>query len=182
MYENRSEGLSVRHSTETLLPQVYDELRRLARNRMTQQTPGQTISGTALVHEAYMRLSQEGDGPRWANCNQFFVAAAEAMRRILIDRIRYKQRIKRGGNHQRIDWEQAEAAIAAPTDEDQLIAIDEAVDKLAKVDPDSAELVKLRFFVGLTLDEIAELRGVSTRTVTRQWAYARAWLTQRLTE
>lgn len=177
--ENSEETAGV-HSTETLLPRVYDELRRLAAYRINQHTPGQTISGTALVHEAYLRLSKEGDGPRWANQSQFFSAAAEAMRRIMIDRIRSKNRTKRGGDYERINLDQAE--ISFPNAEGKLFEIDEALDELTEVDPDSAELVKLRFFAGLTLEEIATLRQVSSRTVTRQWAYARAWLAQFLAE
>jgi len=167
---------SDRFSTDTLLPQVYDELRRLAAHKMRQESPGQTISGTALLHEAYLRLSKESDGPRWANRNQFFSAAAEAMRRILIERVRAKRRIKRGGEFERADFEEGE--IATPHDDDKLLQIDEALYAFDKVDPNGADLVKLRFFAGLTLEEIAEASGVTVRTISRRWAYARAWLAE----
>ncbi len=167
-----------RRSTETLMPEVYDALRQLALHRMKQQRPGQTISGTELVHEVYLRLQKEGAGPKWANRSQFFSAAAEAMRRILIDRIRAKERIKRGGGRQRQDVDQV--ALAMPTNDQKLVEINEALDELARADPQSADLVKLRFFAGMTLEQIAEVTGVSVRTVTRRLTYARAWLTEHL--
>ncbi len=160
------------------MPQLYDELRRLATYRMKQENPGQTISGTALVHEAYLRLSRESEEPKWANRKQFFSAAAEAMRRILIERVRAKQRIKRGGEYERVDL--LEAEIAAPASPARLLEIDEALDELAQEDLECADLVKLRFFADFTLKEIAESTGVSLSTVNRQWAYARAWLADRL--
>lgn len=180
MSDERSGELESQHSSETLIPQVYQELRRLAMHRIRQQAPGQTITGTALVHEAYLRLNSEGEGPRWASRSQFFGAAAEAMRRILIDRIRSKKRLKRGGDRQRVDSDTIQ--VEAPTDDEELVRIDAALDELAGVDGESAELVKLRFFVGMTLEEIADFRQVSVRTITRQWAYARAWLTKRLSD
>ncbi len=160
------------------MPQVYNELRRLATYRMKNENPGQTISGTALVHEAYLRLSKEEDGPRWASRKQFFSAAAEAMRRILIERVRAKQRIKRGGEFERVELPEAE--IAAPASSTRLLEIDAALDDLAQEDLECADLVKLRFFADFTLEEIAESTGVSLSTVNRQWAYARAWLADRL--
>ncbi|MEM1026840.1 MAG: ECF-type sigma factor [Planctomycetota bacterium] len=163
-----------RRSTEELMPEVYDALRQLAMHRMKQQRPGQTISGTELVHEVYLRLQKEGSAPKWANRKQFFSAAAEAMRRILIDRIRAKERIKRGGGQRRLDVNEIE--LAMPTEDRELVEISEALDELAKSDPQSADLVKLRFFAGMTLEQIAEATEVSVRTVTRRWTYARAWL------
>lgn len=167
-----------RRSTETLMPEVYDALRQLALHRMKQQRPGQTISGTELVHEVYLRLQKEGGGPKWANRSQFFSAAAEAMQRILIDRIRAKERVKRGGGRQRLDVDHLE--LVMPTEDQKLVEISEALDELAKSDPQSADLVKLRFFAGMTLEQIAEVAGVSVRTVTRRWTYARAWLAEYL--
>jgi len=167
-----------RYSTDTLMPQLYDELRQLARRRMSLENPGQSISGTVLLHEAYLRLSKESDGPKWANRKQFFSAAAEAMRRILIDRVRARNQQKRGPEYRRVDMEEAD--IALPASVERLLAIDAALDELAESYPDSAEVVKLRFFVGFTSEEIAEHSGVSVSTVTRQWAFARAWLAQHM--
>ncbi len=147
---------------------------------MSREGAGQTISGTALLHEAYLRLSKESDGPCWANKNQFFSAAAEAMRRILIERVRAKRRIKRGGEFQRVEFE--EANIAAPHEDDRLLQIDEALEAFEKVNAEGANLVKLRFFAGFTLQEIAEATGVTVRTVTRRWAYARAWLAEHISK
>lgn len=166
------------YTTETLMPQVYDELRQLAAYRMQRETPGQTITGTALLHEVYLRLSKETASARWASRKQFFSAASEAMRRILIDRIRAKRRVKRGGEFERVEVDETEIASAAP--DDRLLAINEALDELAKSDPDSADLVKLRYFVGFSLEEIAEALDVSVSTVSRQWAYARTWLADHL--
>ncbi|MEM7143496.1 MAG: ECF-type sigma factor [Verrucomicrobiota bacterium] len=160
------------------MPQVYEELRRLAAYKMRHENPGQTISGTALLHEAYIKLSKESDGPKWANRKQFFSAAAEAMRRILIDRVRAKQAVKRGSDYQRAEVD--ESNIAAPAPDDQLMAVNDALEALDRADPDSADLVKLRYFAGLTLEEIAETMGSSVSTLTRQWAYARSWLEDRL--
>ncbi len=167
-------------TTETLMPRVYDELRKLASRKMSRENPGQTITGTALLHEAYLRLSKEGDEPRWANEKQFFSAAAEAMRRILIDRVRGKLSLKRGSEYEHTELD--EAQIQAPASDGMLISIDEALDVFASHDPDGAELVKLRFFAGLTLEEIAESTGVAIRTVSRRWRYARAWLEKYLSE
>ncbi len=171
---------SDRYTTETLMPQVYDALRQLAFHRLQQQQPGQSISGTELVHEVYLRLNKEGDAPKWVNRKQFFSAAAEAMRRILLDRIRAKQRVKRGGGYKRVALDGVD--IALPAEDQKLIEISEALDDLARSDPESADLVKLRFFAGMTLEQIAEAMEVSVRTVTRQWAYVRAWLADRLNE
>ena len=157
-----------------LLPLVYEELKCLAAHRMAQESPGQTLQATALVHEAYLRLAKPGDDPRWKNRRHFFAAAAEAMRRILIDRARARNRIKRGGEMKRTVFDQSQ--IEAPAVDGELLRVNAALERFAKVDPMGAELVKLRYFVGLTLQEMADATGVSLRTVKRQWAYARVWL------
>jgi RNA polymerase sigma factor (TIGR02999 family) len=167
-----------RQSVNELLPLVYDELRMLAAQRLTNEKPGQTLSATALVHEAYLRLVGPANAQGWASRGHFFAAAAEAMRRILINRARDKNRQKRGGGARRIDLDQIEAALE--TDDDELLALDEALEGLAAEDKLAAELVKLRFFAGLTLRETAEAMGLSLRTAERQWAYAQAWLYARM--
>ena len=160
-------------AADELLPLVYAELRRLAAHKMAQEPSGQTLQATALVHEAWLRLAG-GANQSWQNRAHFFAAAAESMRRILIDNARRKRALRHGGGQERVDVAQAE--IAAPTDEDQLLAVHEALDKLAAQDPPKAELVKLRYFVGLTIEEAAEVLGISEPTAKRWWAYARAWL------
>jgi RNA polymerase sigma factor (TIGR02999 family) len=172
------------HAAEKLLPLVYEELRQLAAQKLAQEKPGQTLQATALVHEAYLRLvaspgRESGEEPpRWDSRGHFFAAAAEAMRRILLNRARDKKRLKRGGERRRVDLDQIE--IALDTDDDQLIEIDEALAQLAAEDPAAAQLVNLRFFAGLTLKEAADSLGLALRTAERQWAYARAWLYARL--
>jgi RNA polymerase sigma factor (TIGR02999 family) len=165
-------------AAEQLLPFVYDELRRLAAAKLTQEKPGQTLQATALVHEAFLRLVDVAKVQRWDSRGHFFAAAAEAMRRILLNRARDKKRTKRGGERHRVDLDQLE--IALDTNDDQLIALDEALTQLAAEDPDAARLVNLRFFAGLTLRDAAVSLGLSQRTAERQWAYARAWLYARL--
>ena len=165
-------------AAEQLLPQVYDELRKLAAHRMAQEKPGQTLQATALVHEAYIRLVGGDGSQHWDSRGHFFAAAAEAMRRILINRARDGKRLKRSGDRQRIDLDKIEIALDTP-DED-LIALDEAIERLAQKDQACADLVKLRFFVGLTLKEAAESLGIAKRTADRHWAYARAWLYDQL--
>src|SRR5262245_48773147 len=168
------------HAAEQLLPLVYDELRKLAAQRLTQEKPGQTLEATALVHEAYLRLvaspgRESGESEQhWNSRGHFFAAAAEAMRRILVERARRKGRIRHGGGLRRADLLDAE--VAAPTDDEQILLLDEALNRLAAARPQAAELVKLRFFAGLTLDEIAPLLALSPRTTRRLWAFARAWL------
>jgi RNA polymerase sigma factor (TIGR02999 family) len=157
-----------------LLPLVYDELRRLAAHKLARESAGQTLQPTALVHEAYLRLVGDGEGPAWDGRNHFFAAAAEAMRRILIDNARRKQAEKRGGQQVRQKLDPSE--IAAPEVVDDVLALDEALEKLAAADPPVAELVKLRYFGGLTVKQAAEVLGVSPRTADAYWAYARAWL------
>jgi len=164
-------------AADELLPVVYDELRRLAAHRMALEAPGQTLQATALVHEAYLRLVGDPDR-QWNGAHHFFVAAAEAIRRILIDNARRKQRLKHGGNLERIDVEHVD--LASPLPEEQLLAVDEALDRLAVVNPRAAEVVKLRFFAGLTGSQTAGQLGVSAATVERTWAFARAWLFQEI--
>jgi RNA polymerase sigma factor (TIGR02999 family) len=156
-----------------LLPLVYRELRHLAAARMANELPGQTLQPTALVHEAWLRLVA-AEQQTWQNRGHFFGAAAQAMRRILIETARRKRALRRGGGQQRMDIEQVE--IAAPVPEDELIALDEALEKFTAVDRQKAELVKLRYFAGLTTNEAAELLNISVPTADRWWAYARAWL------
>jgi RNA polymerase sigma factor (TIGR02999 family) len=166
------------HAAEQLLPLVYGELRQLAAQKLSQEKPGQTLQATALVHEAYLRLVGTQAGERWDSRGHFFAAAAEAMRRILLNRARDKKRAKRGGGHRRVDFDQIE--IALDTSDEQLIALDGALTELAAEDPDAARLVNLRFFAGLTLKDAAASLGLAPRTAERQWAYARAWLYARL--
>ena len=156
------------------MPLVYDELRRLAAERLKREPQGQTLQATALVHEAYLRLVGTGDQPDWDSRGHFFAAAAEAMRRILVERARRKKRIKHGGGRNRIDWEAAALLVEEPSED--LVALDEALSKLAAEDPDKAEVVKLRFFAGLTMPEIALVMGISLATAERYWTYARTWL------
>jgi RNA polymerase sigma factor (TIGR02999 family) len=162
-----------------LLPLVYAELRRLAARELAGERPGQTLQPTALVHEAYLRLvGKGGAGPRWEGRGHFFAAAAEAMRRILVEAARRKGRLKRGGGRRRIDLRHVEAVAAGPSED--LLALDEALEQLAAEDAPKAELVKLRFFAGLSEAEAARCLGVSRATAARHWAYARAWLYDRL--
>src|SRR6516162_6305283 len=161
-----------------LLPLVYDELRQLAAQKLVQEKPGQTLQATALVHEAYLRLVGAQNVQSWDSRGHFFAAAAEAMRRILINRARDKKRAKRGGDRCRVDLDRIE--IALDTNDEQLIALDEALSQLAVEDPDAARLVNLRFFAGLTQKDAAVSLGLAPRTAERQWAYARAWLYARL--
>jgi RNA polymerase sigma factor (TIGR02999 family) len=157
-----------------LLPLVYDELRRLAAQRMARESPGQTLQATALVHEAYLRLVGADPDQPWDGRGHFFAAAAEAMRRILVENARRRHRLKRGGHRGRVDLDAAQPA--APETDDDLLALDEALEKLAAKDPAKAQLVQLRVFAGLTLAETAEILGLSISTADRYWAYARAWL------
>ena len=162
-------------AAEELLPLVYDELRRLAAQRLANEKPGQTLQATALVHEAYARLVGSGEPPRWDGCGHFFAAAAEAMRRILIERARHKQTCKAGGNRRRLDLDDIEPTLEEENS-DRLLALDEALRHLEAENPRKAELVKLRFFAGLTAQQAAAALGVSLSTVEKDWAYARSWL------
>ena len=187
-------------AAEQLLPLVYDELRRLARQKLSHEQPGQTLSATALVHEAYLRLvqdqvpgarSQEPAGPTvaagsrlpapgWHSRGHFFAAAAEAMRRILVEQARHRGRLKRGGHRQQVDLDSA-CAIQEPPSLD-ILALDEALTKLASTEPVKADLVKLRFFAGLTMPQAAEALGVSLATAERYWTFAKAWLYSELAD
>jgi RNA polymerase sigma factor (TIGR02999 family) len=163
-------------ATTELLPLVYQELRSLARSRMAQERSEHTLQATALVHEAYLRLIGDEDA-RWDSRNHFFAAAAEAMRRILIEHARRKHALKHGGEHHRVGLNDDMPPIASPCDDvDDLLALDEALDRLAREDPNKAELVKLLYFAGLNLEEAAAAQGISRTTAYRHWLYARAWL------
>ncbi len=153
---------------------LYKELRQIAAQKMAGEAPGHTLQPTALVHEAWLRLAGPGKEPHWKNRAHFFGAAAEAMRRILVDSARRKQRVKRGGQRQRVDVDELE--LPSPMPDEELLALDEALNKLGEFDPRAAEVVKLCFFVGLTQEEAANELGVSLATVERTWAFARAWL------
>ena len=161
------------NAAEQLLPLVYQELRRLAARKMGKEAAGHTLQPTALVHEAWLRLVDD-ENKKWDGRAHFFGAAAEAMRRILIDRARKKRALRHGGGQQREDIQ--EVSLAAPGDNDQLLALSEALDRLATGHPDEARLVKLRYFVGMTNDEAAEVLGISPRTAKYHWTHARAWL------
>ena len=161
-------------AADALLPLVYDELRKLAAARMANEAAGHTLQPTALVHEAWLRLAGTDANVQFANRAHFFAAAADAMRRILIDRARRKSAGKRGGGWERINLDNVEVAIDA--DDDTLLLVNEALDKLARDEPEAAEIVKLRFFAGLTLEECGQLLGFTERTAKRHWAFARAWL------
>jgi RNA polymerase sigma factor (TIGR02999 family) len=161
-----------------LLPLVYDELRKLAAARMAEEKPGQTLQATALVHEAYLRVVGPADAPKWNGRGHFFAAAAEAMRRILVEGARGKGRAKRGGDWHRVNFEELD--VTTSVSPDQLVALDDALERLAALDHLAGELVKLRYFAGLALDEAAGALNISTATAYRHWAYARAWLRNEL--
>ena len=165
-------------ATDELLPLVYEELRLLAAQKLSHEPPGQTLQATALVHEAYLRLLG-AQSHNWQGRAHFFAAAAEAMRRILVDNARRKGRLKRGAGRRRVDLDKVSVAIETPAED--LLALDEAFTRLAQEDPQAAEVVKLSYFGGLTLDEAAEVLGVSRRTAYRDWAFARAWLYEEMT-
>jgi RNA polymerase sigma factor (TIGR02999 family) len=165
-------------AAEQLLPLVYDELRQLAAQKLAHEKPGQTLQPTALVHEAYLRLVDTEQAQHWSGRGHFFAAAAEAMRRILIEQARRKGRARHGGGRQRLDLDEALSIAQGPSDE--LLALDEAVGRLEEADPAAASLVKLRYFAGLTMPEAASALGLSLRSAERDWAYARAWLHREL--
>jgi RNA polymerase sigma factor (TIGR02999 family) len=164
-----------------LLPLVYDLLRDLAKRRMRQERSDHTLQATALVHEAYLRLVDRTSAQTWDGRWHFFAAAAEAMRRILVERARRRDRLKRGGNRRRVDLN-AVAGLTVGEPPDELLALDEALDQLAERHPEKAQLVKFRYFAGLTIEEAAQALGIGTSTADRHWAYARAWLYCRMTE
>ena len=166
-------------AADELLSTVYAELRKLAAAKMARESTGQTLQTTALVHEAWLRMGGEAQ-PRWETRAHFFGAAAEAMRRILVDRARHKQRDKHGGGLRRVDWENLDVAMAG--DDDAVMAVHEALDRLALHDPIGAKLIELRFFAGLPNGEAARVLGLAERTAKRTWAYARAWLKKELTQ
>jgi RNA polymerase sigma factor (TIGR02999 family) len=167
------------HAASQLLPLVYDELRKLAAQKLAQETPGQTLQPTALVHEAYLRLVASPQGerreePPWDSRGHFFAAAAEAMRRILVESARRKKRAKHGGGLQRVDLDDQDVPVRPPPEE--IVALDEALTRLAEDDPAAAQVVQLHFFAGLSIEQAAEALGMSRATAYRQWSYARAWL------
>jgi RNA polymerase sigma factor (TIGR02999 family) len=162
------------HAAAQLLPLVYDELRNLASAKLALEKPGQTLQATALVHEAYLRLVQTEQAQRWDSRGHFFAAAAEAMRRILVERARHRQSLKAGGGRERIELAEVDPVIERPGD--NILALHEALEQLEHKDPRKAELVKLRFFAGLTNAQAAEALGISVSTADNDWAYARAWL------
>jgi RNA polymerase sigma factor (TIGR02999 family) len=161
-------------AADQLLPLVYEELRKLATSKMAQENPGQTLQATALVHEAFVRLVDVQNAQKWNSRGHFFAAAAEAMRRILVENARRRQQLKRGGQFQRSEVD--DIVIVAENIQDDLIALDSALTRLASVDPEAARLVQLRYFTGLTIQEAAENLGISPRSADRIWAFARAWL------
>lgn len=165
-------------AAERLLPLVYEELRQLAAHRLARETPGQTLQATALVHEAYLRLVDVEQAKQWNSRGHFFAAAAEAMRRLLVERARRKKRIRHGGGRNRVDLD-TELHVSNHSDE-SLLGLDEALVRLSAEEPEAAEVVKLRYFAGLTLEQIAAALNISVRTVNRHWTYARAWLYEQL--
>ena len=166
-------------ASDELLPLVYEELRILAAQKLSQERPGQTLQATALVHEAYIRLV-EAEQQNWNSRNHFFMAAAESMRRILIEHARQKKSLKYGGDHQKLNLDDVTLAYSTNTFSSNLIALDEAIEKLSHRDKVKADVVKLRYFAGLTIEQTAEVLGSSPATVKRCWAYARAWLLQEI--
>jgi RNA polymerase sigma factor (TIGR02999 family) len=162
------------HAADQLLPLVYDELRRLAAHRLARENPGQTLQPTALVHEAYLRLVDVDQAQHWNSRGHFFAAAAEAMRRILIENARRKRAEKHGGERRRVDLDRAEAVTASPPED--LLALDDALERLSRHDPMAGKLVQLRYFAGLSVEQAAAALGLSTATAYRHWTFARAWL------
>jgi RNA polymerase sigma factor (TIGR02999 family) len=165
-------------ASERLLPLVYDELRKLAAQRLSREKPGQTLQATALVHEAYLRLVDQDQAQRWDSRGHFFAAAAEAMRRILVENVRRKKRAKHGGDLERIEVELS--SLPTRMEPDQLIALDDALGELGRQDPRKARLVTLRYFGGMTIEQAADVLQVSRVTAHRDWVYARAWLHRRM--
>jgi len=173
-------GQGDQQAAEKLLPLVYDELRKLAAVKLVQEKPGQTLQATALVHEAYLRLVDRDAVQHWDGRWHFYAAAAEAMRRILVETARRRSRLKRGGAMKRVELDPVELTVDQPPDE--LLALDEALGRLAAQHPEKAQLVKLRYFAGLTIEEAAAALGIGTSTADRHWAFARAWLYRKMGE
>jgi RNA polymerase sigma factor (TIGR02999 family) len=171
-------GQGDQQASADLLPLVYEELRKLAAHKLAQEKPGQTLPATALVHEAYLRLVGDNCNSQWNGRGHFFAAAAEAMRRILVEQARRKNRVRHGGELHRVDFD-SELQISNESDEN-LIALDDALERLSIEDPEAAEVVKLRYFAGLPIEETASALGISVRTVNRHWSFARAWLFRQL--
>ena len=167
-------GRGDEHASEQLLPVIYQELRHLAASMLARESPGQTLEATALVHEAYVRLVAAEAEQKWNHRGHVFAAAAEAMRRILVEKARRKQRVKHGGEHQRVELDDERLVCSVPSD--QLLALDEALERFGQEEPEKARLVTLRFFAGLSIEEAAEALGISRATASRYWTYARAWL------
>ena len=167
-----------RAAAQQLLPLVYDELRKLAGQRIGQENPGQTLQATALVHEAYLRLVDVDQAQHWENRGHFFAAAAEAMRRILVENARRKKRLKRGGDLQQVEL--ADVSVVVPKIHEDLIALDDALERLQTIDAEAVQLVHLRYFVGMSIPDAAKLMGIAPRTADRIWAFARAWLHQEI--
>ena len=165
-----------RGNAADLLPLIYDELRRLAATKLSRMAPGQTLQATALVHEAWLRITEKQGAASWDNRRHFFSAAAEAMRRILIENIRRKQCQKKGGEFSRVDIDSLDTELASPMPDDQLLALNDALDRLERLDARGAHLVKLCFFCGLSQQQAGEQLGISRATAERTWAFARAWL------
>ncbi len=179
LHEAESAGPNARQSAAELLPLVYGELRRLAARYLAKEKPGQTLQPTALVHEAWLRLASNKQ-PHWQNRAHFFGAAAEAMRRLLVENARRKETLKRGGQWERVALEDMD--LASPSPDEDLLALDEALEQLAQFDPRAAEVVKVCFFVGLNHEQVARELGVSLSTIERTWTFARAWLCQKIEE
>jgi RNA polymerase sigma factor (TIGR02999 family) len=167
-------GRGDEQASQQLLPIVYRDLRCLAADMLAREPSGQTLEATALVHEAYVRLVDAEEEQKWKHRGHFFAAAAEAMRRILVEQARRKQRVKHGGEHHRVEMDDERLVCSVPSD--QLLALDEALERFAQEEPEKARLVKLRFFAGLSIEEAAETLGISRATASRHWTYARAWL------
>lgn len=161
-------------ASEQLLPMIYQELRKLAASKLAQEPAGQTLEATALVHEAYIRLVDSEEKQKWNHRGHFFAAAAEAMRRILVEKARRKQTVKHGGEAQRVEMDDERLVCSVPSE--QIVALDEALEEFGQEEPEKAHLVKLRFFAGLSIEEAAEVLGISRATAARHWTYARAWL------
>ena len=179
-YPDDNNEPSDRQSAEQLLPQVYAELRRIAAHKLARERPGQTLNATALVHEAYLRLAKQNAEPQWQDTTHFFRAAAEAMRRILIEVARRKGRRKRGGDREQFELTESDIQLARPPEE--LLEVDEVLDKLGDADEMAAEIAKLRYFLGLSVEEAADALNMARATAYRHWKFARAWLRCEMTD